>query len=82
MARDGSIVWVTSHWTLRREPGFPATVIEVDHDITDLKLATEALNDSRTLAMNTVGGEPAWAFLRKPYRSSDLVKLLQDALVS
>jgi hypothetical protein len=32
--------------------------------------------------MNTVGGEPTWAFIRKPYRTTDLVKLLQDGLAA
>lgn len=40
--RDGGVVWVTSHWTLQRDPaGAPAVVIQVDNDITGHKLAQE-----------------------------------------
>ena len=35
---------------------------------------------SEEMAVNTVGGQHDWAFIRKPYGINDLVKLLRDVL--
>jgi CheY-like chemotaxis protein len=37
---------------------------------------------SQEQAMNTVDWESAWALIRKPYPTTDLVKVLQDALAA
>jgi two-component system cell cycle sensor histidine kinase/response regulator CckA len=34
---------------------------------------------SEETAMKTIGGQPAWGFIRKPYQLNDLVRLLRDA---
>ena len=34
---------------------------------------------SQETTMTTVGGQQAWAFIRKPYQLNDLVRLLRDA---
>ncbi len=45
--RDGSTVWLASHWALYRDgSGRPQSVIEVDNDITAFKEAEEALRRS------------------------------------
>ncbi len=53
--RDGSEIWVTSHWVLHRGPsGEPVSVVKVNNDITAFKRTAEALRLSevqfRTLA--------------------------------
>ena len=32
------------------------------------------------VAMSTVGGQHDWAFIRKPYRITELAKMLRDVL--
>jgi PAS domain S-box-containing protein len=45
--RDGSSIWVASHWALHRNAaGEPASVVRVSNDITELKRVTEALRTS------------------------------------
>ena len=35
---------------------------------------------SEEMAVNAVGGQREWAFIRKPYRIADLTKLIRDVL--
>jgi PAS domain S-box-containing protein len=45
--RDGSTLWVASHWALRHdEHGFPAIVIEVNNDITAQKRVEQSLRET------------------------------------
>jgi len=49
--RDGSMIWVASHWALHRDSkGDPASVVKVNNDITELKRTGEALRTSEATA--------------------------------
>jgi PAS domain S-box-containing protein len=77
--RDGSSIAVTSHWALHRDGrGRPATVIEVNSDVTALKAAEAALKESEARFRNVADHAPVitWmtdeadrcAFLSRPWR--------------
>ena len=44
--RDGSVIWVASHWILHRRPDETVSVVKVNSDITALKRAVDALRAS------------------------------------
>ncbi|MBI1790039.1 MAG: PAS domain S-box protein [Acidobacteria bacterium] len=46
--RDGSVIWVSSHWSLR--PGEPLLVLEVNNDITARKRAEERIAQEKKFA--------------------------------
>lgn len=49
--RDGSPIWVASHWALHRNAaGEPVSVVKVNNDITELKRTGEALRASEATA--------------------------------
>jgi len=49
--RDASLIWVSSHWTLRRNAaGEPVSVVKVNNDITAARVAQQALRVSEATA--------------------------------
>ena len=61
--RDGSVIWVASHWALHYdERGNPVTITEVNNNITALKRAEEEVRRSRDhlLLAHKVGDIASW----------------------